>query len=106
MKTIIQIRNELKDIRHYYVNKKDIERVTTLIGRPESLNMVESYNRYIKQAPIKIFNLYISLYVNNNSQETVAMDWGCSTGYIKTLNKKLYEFFVEKFKKEEDADVQ
>ena len=48
MKTIDKVREELNDIRHYYANIKDFERVSTEIGRPSALEMVERYNRHIK----------------------------------------------------------
>ena len=100
MKTINIVREELSDIRHYYANIKDFERVSKEIGNPNALEMVETYNRVVKKAPIKLFNLYVCLYIDNNSQETVSIDWGYSVGYIKKLNKKLYDFFVEEFNKE------
>lgn len=103
MKTEKTVREELKEIRHYYANKKDFERVALTIGKPIALKMVERYETHIKKAPIKLFNLYVCLYVNNNSQETVSTDWACSTGHIKVLNKRLYEFFIKEFNKEEKS---
>lgn len=100
MKTIEKVREELKEIRHYFANIKDFERVSLVIGKPSALEMVERYNRHIKNAPIKLLNLYVCLYMDNNSQETVSIDWGYSVGHIKVLNKKLYEFFVEEFNKQ------
>ena len=44
------------------------------------------------------------LYVENNLQEAVSVDWNCSLGYIKVLNRKLYEFFIEESKKEENGN--
>ena len=52
MKTIDKVREELSDIRHYYANIKDFERVSTEIGRPSALEMVERYNRHIKNTYI------------------------------------------------------
>ena len=101
MKTVEQIREELRDIRHYYSNKKDFEKVESVLGRPSALEMVERYNLIIKDAPIRLFNLYVCLYMDNNSQENVSRDWGFSIGYIKQLNKKLYDFFIEEFSKED-----
>ncbi len=105
MKTIDKVREELGDIRHYYANIKDFERASSVLGKPFALKMVEQYNRQIKNAPIKLFNLYVCLYMDNNSQETVSIDWNCSVGYIKVLNRKLYEFFIEEFNKEEEENV-
>ena len=100
MKTVDKVREDLSDIKHYYANQKDFERVSSVLGKPSALEMVEHYNRHVKNAPIKLFNLYVCLYLDNNSQETVAEDWGYSVGYVKVLNKQLYDFFVEEFKKE------
>ena len=100
MKTVEIVREELSDIRHYYANIKDFERVSAVIGKPYTLEMVERYNQIVRKAPIKLFNLYVCLYMDNNSQETVSIDWGYSVGYIKVLNKKLYDFFIEEFNKE------
>ena len=101
MKTIAGVRKELGEIRHYYANQNDFELITRSIGKLSSLKMVEAYNNFIKDAPIKLVDLYVCLYMNNNSQETVSVDWGCSVGHIKVLNKKLYEYFVDKFNKGE-----
>ena len=104
MKTIEKVREELSDIRHYYANIKDFERANAVLGKPTALKMVEQYNRQIKNAPIKLFNLYMCLYVENNLQEAVSVDWNYSLGYIKVLNRKLYEFFIEESKKEENGN--
>ena len=50
------------------------------------------YNKAMQKAPIKLYDVYISLYINNNTQETLAFDWGVSSEYIKMLNKSLCEF--------------
>lgn len=100
MITLAKVRENLRDIRHYYSKIKDFEKVEFILGKPSALEMVEKYNQHIKNAPIKLFNLYVCLYLQDNSQETVSIDWGCSIGYIKQLNKKLYEFFIKEFEKE------
>ena len=103
MKTVDKVREELIGVRHYYANRKVIESAYSVTGRPMATELIERYNQYIKRASIRLYSLYVGLYLNNNSQETVAVDWNCSTGYIKVLNRKLYEFFVNEFNKEEST---
>ena len=59
------------------------------------LNDEDGYNKAMQKASIKLYDVYISLYINNNTQETLAYDWGVSSEYIKMLNKSLYEFLQE-----------
>ena len=100
MKTIEKVREDLRDIRHYYSKIEEFEKISKVIGSPLSLTMVESYNKKILNAPIRLYDLYVSLYLRNNSLMVVAEDWGYSVGYVKVLNKQLYDFFVEEFQKE------
>ena len=56
------------------------------------LNKVERYNAAIKAAPARLYILYISLYVKNNTQAALADDWGYTREYIKEINQKLVEY--------------
>ena len=100
MKTLDRVREDLRDIRHYYSKIEDFEKISKVIGSPLALAMVESYNKKVLNAPIRLYDLYVSLYLRNNSQLVVAEDWGVSISQIALLSKQLNEFFVEEFKKE------
>lgn len=62
------------------------------VGQNDISEKAARYNEAMKRAPIKLYDVYISLYINNNTQETLAFDWGVSSEYIKMLNKSLCEF--------------
>ncbi len=96
MKSLNEIRKDLKQIRFYYANQKDIERFSESVGENFIVNIVKQYNEAVCNAPIQLYYLYCCLYFNNNSQEVVAEDWSCSTTYIKKLNKSLCEFIQKK----------
>ena len=49
----------------------------------------------MKTAPGRLFVIYVSLYVQNNSQTALADDWGFAREYIKDLNQRLVEFLQE-----------
>lgn len=62
------------------------------VGQNDIVEKAARYNEAMKRAPIKLYDVYISLYINNNTQETLAFDWGVSSEYVKMLNKSLCEF--------------
>ena len=70
MISLKQIRQDLREIRYYYSKQ----------------------NEAMKRAPIKLYDVYISLYINNNTQEALAFDWDVCCEYIRKLNKSLCEF--------------
>lgn len=47
-----------------------------------------------------MYVLYVNLYVCNNSQETLAVDWGYTANYVKDMNNQLIAYFMEKFRSE------
>ncbi len=93
MKSLDGIRKDLKQIRFYYANQKDIEKFSESVGENFIVNIVKQYNEAVCNAPIRLYYLYCCLYLNNNSQAVVAEDWSCSINYIQKLSKSLYGFF-------------
>ena len=67
--------------------------------------MVAIYNKVIRRGSIRFYDLYVSLYINNNTQVVVAEDWGKTSDYIRQQNKKLCDFFVKELNKEEEENV-
>ena len=99
MKTINEVREDLKEIRYYCSKRKDFENAARTVGSSTAVEKVKAYNEAIKTAPIRLYDLYVSLYVNNNTQAVVAEDWGLTSDYVRKMNKKLYEYFVSEFSK-------
>lgn len=99
--TIEQIKADLKEIQYYYAYEKAFQEASHVIGTSIVLEKVERYNFLICKATPRLYALYLSLYIHNNTQLTTALDMDLSVGYIKSLNKKLYQFFQEEFEKGE-----
>lgn len=99
MKKINEVREDLKEIRYYCSKQKDFENAARTVGSSTAVEKVKAYNEVIKTAPIRLYDLYVSLYVNNNTQAVVAEDWGLTSDYVRKMNKKLYEYFVSEFSK-------
>lgn len=92
--TIKQIRDDLKDIRYFYSMQKLFEQASRSVVQNSVHKKVDRYNKAIKDAPVKLYALYITLYVDNNSQATIADDWNLTPNYIKELNLKLCEYLL------------
>ena len=95
MKTIKKVKEDLGEIRYYYSKIKEFEKISVVIGESDVCKLVARYNNVIRRGSIRFYDLYVSLYVNNNSQVVVAEDWGTNPDYIRQLNKKLCDFFVK-----------
>ena len=90
-----QIMTDLKEIRYYYSRKGTFDEVENELGANAIVDKVKKYNAVMKTAPIKIYDVYIELYMRNNTQESLADKWGYSTQYIKMLNARLYQFLEQ-----------
>jgi len=93
--TTKQIRKDLSDIRYYYANQKEFDQASKSIVQSAIADKIERYNQAIKNAPIRLYRLYVSLYVQNNTHSAVAYEWDCCDGYIKLLSTKLNKFLLE-----------
>lgn len=100
--TTKEIRNDLKDIRYYYSRKDKIDRASENIGANGIYAKVEKYNKAICKAPLRMYDLYIGLYQENNTIETLAGNICYSFEYVAKLNQKLIKFFEKVFNEEEE----
>ena len=91
MLSLSEIREDLKEIRYYYSKQKLFD-AAAHTAHSHILDLAQRYNNAIKNAPARLYDLYISLYVQNNTQAALAYDWGCTENYIKVLNKQLCEY--------------
>jgi len=94
--TLNEIREDLKDIRYYYSRKKLFDSVVSEIGSNTIEQKLQRYNEAVREASPKLFDLYICLYIHNNTQESVSNELGYTPEYIQMLNKKLLKFLQEK----------
>ena len=59
--------------------------------------LAEKYGNAVCDAPPRLYDIYVTLYVENNTQASAAAKWGYSEGYIRYLNRQLYAFFKNAF---------
>lgn len=101
MPTLSIIREDLKDIRYYYVRKKMFDEACVLTGKMnEIINKVNLYNETMQKASPRLFDLYYSLYIKNHTQESLSEELGYTPEYVQKLNKKLLTFLQKAMTKE------
>lgn len=92
MKTLDELREDLKEIRYYYARKQAMENGFLSTGKNEVVKKVERYNTAMKIAPIRLYDIYVGLYLNNYTQEAYSMELNYTPEYIQRLNKQLLKF--------------
>ena len=79
--TLNEIRQQLKTIRLYYMNKARFS---------------AAFDTLVSTAPLDLYYIYYELYVKGLTQEATAEDLNYSTEYIRQKNKKLLLFLQSK----------
>ena len=92
--TIQAVREDLREIRYYFMCKRRLEDHVELAGNNRVVELVERYNSAMQKAPVRLYDLYASLYLENNTQEGLAEKWCYSKEYIKVLCKKLHKYLA------------
>ena len=90
-----EIREDLKDIRYYYAHKDVFESAARENVYNDVVRKVRKYTALIEKAPPILFDLYVSLYVLNNTQAAFAYDRDYTVNYIKELNNKLCLYILD-----------
>ncbi len=101
MLSLAVIREDLKDIRYYYIRKAMFDEATAVTGKTNDiLKLVNLYNEAMQKAAPRMYDLYYSLYVQNHTQESLSEQLGYSADYVHKLNKKLVKFLQANIVKE------
>lgn len=93
--TMQQVRNDLKDIQYYYARKNVFDNASAEVGNSTILELINKYHTAICSAPPKLYDIYVSLYVHNNTQETLSVELNYSPDYVHKLNDRLCKFFLQ-----------
>lgn len=104
MITVRQVREDLKEIKYYYARKDKIDEASANMGANEIYKKVEKYNKAICKAPLRMFDLYVGLYQQNNTLESLADSICYSFEYVAKLNQKMVKFFEKTFSEEEKGE--
>ena len=93
MITSEQIREDLREIRYYYTRKASLDDASRSIGDSVVRQLVEKYNRAIRVAPLRLYDIYACLYIRGQTQEELAYELSYTPQYIRKLINELFAFF-------------
>lgn len=89
--TLNEIRQQLKTIRLYYMNKARFSAAFDIL--PHNVKaLVDKYVEIVCAAPLDLYYIYYELYVKGLTQEAAAEELNYSAEYIRQKNKKLLLF--------------
>lgn len=97
VKRDIQI--ELSELKYYYSRRKHIDEYASIIGKSKVAELSEIYQTAICQAPIRLYDIFVELYVNNHTWESLADKWSYSTSHIGRQAKELMDYLTAYFEK-------
>ena len=91
--TLEQIKQDLEEIRYYYSRQKWLKFTLNRVVSNQISEKVKKYNNAIHAASPNLYDMYVSLYVLNNSQEVVSFDLDLTRYSVTKLHKKLLLYF-------------
>ena len=88
-----QIRNDLREIRYYYARKDKLALPIKKIA--------EKYNSIVREAPLRLYDVYACLYIRGQTQEELASELGYTPQYIRKMIIQLLAYFKKKLNETE-----
>jgi hypothetical protein len=83
---------DLKNIRYYYSRKEVFEDASSSVGKNSITEIIEKYNKAVCSASPRLYDIYVSLYLHNNTQESLSVKLGYTFETISRLNSQLLKF--------------
>ena len=96
------IKNDLIDIRFYYSRKNIFESGSQSIGENMIAEKARQYNEIIRYAPARLYEFYVSLYLQNNTLESLAYKLGYAYGSVQRINSQLIKYLRKELNKKEE----
>ena len=104
-KMISKIKADLKNIRHYYSNEEIFNKGFQKTGENSIVEVANKYNEILVSAPAKLYQVYVYLYIEGNTQEAMADKLNFSPEYINRLNKKLVLYILSRLKGDNNDSI-
>ncbi len=87
------VKRELRELKYYYSRKANIDELFKETGATEILSIVQRYNNYIRAASARLYDLYGCLYLQNKTQESIAIELGYTQEYVRRIHRELMIYF-------------
>lgn len=97
--TIEKIKKDLETINYYYIRKKFIDLYGDKFIASNVYDLLNKYKVALKDAPLKLYDIFCEIYIGNKTQCIVANEIGYTVEYVCKLNKKLLDYLLNYFNK-------
>jgi len=97
------VKEDLSEIKYYHSFKKRLDEYMAENLPSSVVELNKLYAETIRNAPIRLYHVYVGLYIKGWTQEGVANDMNYTVNYVQTLNSKLIQFLQENIHKEEEV---
>lgn len=92
--TIEQVRNDLKELRYYYIYKTKFDNFFKMIGNHIICEKSKFYSNIILSAPLRIVDYYYESVVQGKTQETIAMESNYSVQNTCLICKQMTDYLM------------
>lgn len=94
-----RVKEELEELKYYYQQKDKLDVYLTELSSSVINELVEKYSKIISCAPIKLYHVYVGLYMKGWSQIALAREMGYTRYYVQILNGRLIQYLKESLDK-------
>ena len=99
------VKDDLNDIRFFYARKDIFENGSQTIGENDGIiDKVKKYNELVRKAPARLYEMYISMYLQNNTLESLAASVGLSYVSVQRTNGQLIKYLKKEINKGEQQN--
>ena len=99
MYAVEKVKEELGEIKYYYLQKEKLDAYMAELTCSSLMELIERYSKAIRLAPIKLYHVYVGLYMKGWSQGALAREMGYTRYYVQILNGRLIQYLKENLDK-------
>ena len=97
------IKEDLSEIKYYHSRKHKLDSYMAENLPSSVVELNKLYAECIRNAPIRLYHVFVGLYIKGWTQEGVADEMKYTVNYVQNLNSKLIQFLRENIHKEEEV---
>ena len=103
MTTMNEIRKDLEDIQYFYIKHEAFSKAFDSVGKNAIMQTVEKYNAIMCTAPIRLFEIYVALYIDCCTYQMAAEKLCFSITHVYKMNKKILAYIYDYLNRKEEA---
>ena len=97
------IKEDLSEIKYYHSRKHKLDSYMAENLPSSVVELNKLYAECIRNAPIRLYHVFVGLYIKGWTQEGVADEMNYTVNYVQNLNSKLIQFLRENIHKEDEV---